>query len=345
MSTLKVNAIEPYSGGTVTITGASIENATSASYAETANTLTAGNKTINGTLDVNTGGVNVNGGPVILNNQNIALQRTDGGTALSLLNGNFFSQFVGAATSWNSATGTANRYLASNTGGELKQIMNTFDGATFDNNFSIIEDSQGTKFADVDAGFTDQIWLQVDQEQTPTFKRGLQVDGGQVTLNSQVNVNQPLFANNNINANLGIRVSGSNIVQVSGFPGQQAHIFQNENFFTSFYGTDLRWSETGGTSGLVMGELNEVVLAMNSFTPDFSTDNLFEVKSTLANGTTIGDWSGTWMQVPEAGTPVMKRGLTIEGLGDYADDAAAATGGVPVNGVYRTGSALKIRVV
>lgn len=34
----------------------------------------------------------------------------------------------------------------------------------------------------------------------------------------------------------------------------------------------------------------------------------------------------------------------LSGLGDYADDAAAAGGGVPVGGIYRTGSALKIRV-
>lgn len=31
-------------------------------------------------------------------------------------------------------------------------------------------------------------------------------------------------------------------------------------------------------------------------------------------------------------------------LGDYADDTAAAVGGVPVGGVYRTASALKVRV-
>ncbi len=31
-------------------------------------------------------------------------------------------------------------------------------------------------------------------------------------------------------------------------------------------------------------------------------------------------------------------------LGDYVDDAAAAVGGVPVGGVYRTASALKVRV-
>ena len=34
----------------------------------------------------------------------------------------------------------------------------------------------------------------------------------------------------------------------------------------------------------------------------------------------------------------------LSGVGDYADDAAAASGGVPVGGVYRTGSALKVRV-
>lgn len=34
----------------------------------------------------------------------------------------------------------------------------------------------------------------------------------------------------------------------------------------------------------------------------------------------------------------------IDGLGDYLDDAAAASGGVPVNGLYRTASALKVRV-
>lgn len=42
------------------------------------------------------------------------------------------------------------------------------------------------------------------------------------------------------------------------------------------------------------------------------------------------------------GSPV----LTIHegGINNYADDSAAATAGVPVTGLYRTGSALKIRV-
>jgi len=34
----------------------------------------------------------------------------------------------------------------------------------------------------------------------------------------------------------------------------------------------------------------------------------------------------------------------ISGIADYADDTAAASGGVPVGGIYRTASALKVRV-
>lgn len=32
-------------------------------------------------------------------------------------------------------------------------------------------------------------------------------------------------------------------------------------------------------------------------------------------------------------------------LTEYADDAAAAVGGIPINGLYRTGSAVKVRVL
>ena len=35
---------------------------------------------------------------------------------------------------------------------------------------------------------------------------------------------------------------------------------------------------------------------------------------------------------------------TLQVYGDYADDTAAATAGVPVGGYYRTGSVLKVRV-
>ena len=53
----------------------------------------------------------------------------------------------------------------------------------------------------------------------------------------------------------------------------------------------------------------------------------------------------TGVDVVVNGTAEIGQGLNLPGLGDYVDDAAAATGGVPVNGVYRTGNVLKIRIV
>lgn len=45
------------------------------------------------------------------------------------------------------------------------------------------------------------------------------------------------------------------------------------------------------------------------------------------------------------GTLTIKRESGIIGPADFASDAAAATGGVPIGGIYRTGSILKVRVV
>jgi len=36
--------------------------------------------------------------------------------------------------------------------------------------------------------------------------------------------------------------------------------------------------------------------------------------------------------------------VTVGQLGNYADDAAAAAAGVPINGLYRTGSTVMVRV-
>lgn len=41
---------------------------------------------------------------------------------------------------------------------------------------------------------------------------------------------------------------------------------------------------------------------------------------------------------------ILHNAIKVTGLSEYADDTAAATGGVPVDGLYRTGSVLKIRV-
>jgi hypothetical protein len=64
-----------------------------------------------------------------------------------------------------------------------------------------------------------------------------------------------------------------------------------------------------------------------------STTLLLPVSGTLATRSGAETFSNKTLQAPK-----------LAGLGDFADDAAAATGGVPVGGVYRTGSALKVRV-
>ena len=54
----------------------------------------------------------------------------------------------------------------------------------------------------------------------------------------------------------------------------------------------------------------------------------------------------TTLILPLSGTLMSSESPMVDAstLGNYANDAAAATGGVPVNGVYRNGSALMVRV-
>ena len=65
----------------------------------------------------------------------------------------------------------------------------------------------------------------------------------------------------------------------------------------------------------------------------------------------IGTFRGATFKVTMTGTQTALSlnpggGLTVtaSALGDYPNDAAAAAGGVAVNGVYRHGSALMVRV-
>ena len=134
------------------------------------------------------------------------------------------------------------------------------------------------------------------------------------------------------------------------------------NFFNDYYGfiaseNRLAGSANNGNSNMTVGAQNKASITVNAFPTNGAYDELFEV-IVDANGATLQDWvlpsytATPWLNIPQQGTPSFKRGLDVQGgtmslpgLGDYVDDAAAATGGVPVDGVYRTGSTLKIRVV
>lgn len=54
-----------------------------------------------------------------------------------------------------------------------------------------------------------------------------------------------------------------------------------------------------------------------------------------------GDWPRLAAQIVNG---LVRREVDFSALQDFADDAAAAAGGVAVGSLYRTGSAVKVRV-
>jgi len=299
MSTLKVNAIEPYSGGTVTITGATVENATSASYALTAS------------FALNAGG----------------------GTDLLPLN----NTWTGANT-FNQEVNLSGGAIAPYQGA-VKPIRVFLSGS-------------GGTFPNIQLGgfdFGGQPFGSIDVNQAAGFNINVYEPAS--------NIRMSVGAGGNINTVAdGFRVepttTGSfNSIQMS----------SQGNFFSDYYGfmaseNRLAGSPNNGNSNATVGAQNKASLTVNAFPTNGAYDELFEV-IVDANGATLQDWvlpsytPTPWLNIPQQGTPSFKRGLdvqggtmTLPGLGDYVDDAAAATGGVPVNGIYRTGSTLKIRV-
>lgn len=105
---------------------------------------------------------------------------------------------------------------------------------------------------------------------------------------------------------------------------------------------------------------NERVLALgDGLSVDTSDPGLVRLSTSVYSSgghevqfSTVGE---TALVLPPTGTLATRNGTetlsnktidapTLSGLGNYADDAAAAAGGVPVNGIYRDGSDLRIRV-
>ena len=139
-------------------------------------------------------------------------------------------------------------------------------------------------------------------------------------------------------------------MEATGSENSYSLIMQNPNFYNNEYkGIVHNWYQFGGNADLAIGETNRAKLGVNAFANDFSYDNYIGIKAD-STGVSFNDWSlpsygdQAWLTVTQDGPPTFKRGLTIEGLGNYADDIAAAAGGVPVNGLYHTSGSVKIRL-
>jgi hypothetical protein len=72
------------------------------------------------------------------------------------------------------------------------------------------------------------------------------------------------------------------------------------------------------------------------------TDTLPVVQSGVAKRATVAQMRASPTFTGTVTLPTTVAGLN--GLTDYADDAAAATGGLAVGRLYRTGSIIKVRV-
>lgn len=83
-------------------------------------------------------------------------------------------------------------------------------------------------------------------------------------------------------------------------------------------------------------------------TPNDANKGLLDLRSLTSNAARL-------ILLREASTPTVRgfldasgliemRNMNLTNLGNYASDAAAAAGGVPINGLYRNGNALQIRL-
>lgn len=75
----------------------------------------------------------------------------------------------------------------------------------------------------------------------------------------------------------------------------------------------------------------------------FLTIQLKDVARTEGYGVTLIAQGETQLAVPLVGTVLVKEHIGAS-LGNYLNDAAAAAGGVPIEGLYRNGSVLMVRV-
>lgn len=101
---------------------------------------------------------------------------------------------------------------------------------------------------------------------------------------------------------------------------------------------DLRPSALVSAAGALLaeenlGDLDDAATARTNLGATAVGVSLFTAASPTAARTAIGAVATT-----------LSNAAGVDALGDYADDAAAALGGVAVGALYRTGSILKARI-
>lgn len=121
-------------------------------------------------------------------------------------------------------------------------------------------------------------------------------------------------------------------------------------------GSNCIWSDTNGLSAfnaIVEAAVGEAVSSANAAKAAQTNESLYVVNGS-ENHIKIANLDGSinygishdagWLRFARAAGTGGFKFTPSAAIANHADDTAAASGGVPVGGIYRTGSALKIRV-
>ncbi len=131
--------------------------------------------------------------------------------------------------------------------------------------------------------------------------------------------------------------SATNVTFGNNYTGTDRHFYADNTYWDYFHQPAFTsYTIGGGYYNRARGHLlgwgdNDTALGVNGF-------RFSDVEACALKITDPASYATKYFEVTDAGA------ILMPGLQDFADDAAAAAGGIPVGGLYRTGSIVKIRV-